>query len=393
MRPSLAGRLVCMTGALLAIQGLYHLTLAGVDGVTVFETVHAHCIVALVTLCYYCVGKVLHSACYPPKRGGRRVMLVPRAPDGSYSDMQQSPTEVVWGVPRLTLQNVWVLVYGVGSVLFVAGYSILGLNPVCLGCFGLAVSVLSIDELVCPRRQLNKVYVSARSAVLLTTLVSLLLVTAEIFDVTLVSFVNSLDLYSLAFGLILPFVAQFVMVTVRESRHYTLGSVLEVCEFGLPFAVFLSVFHLSVAYGQRFQVQAAGPPVFRTDAPFLIFYGVAPLLVGPSLVAYVSCVMEGCAIDSLISVSLTLCVHYLAFGKASALGIYGMLCGGLAVIARLLAEYSPPATSYPGMDSQLPPDVVWRNREASELLSVLSEPMPSDTEVVWQRDAVRGSSS
>jgi hypothetical protein len=388
MRPSIAGRLVFMSGGLLSILGLYHLTLAGGQSVTVFETVHAHCIVTLVTLCYYCVGKFLHSACYPPKLGGRRVMLIPRAPDGSYSDMQMSPTEVVWGVPRLTLQNVWVLVYGVGSVLFVAGYSVLSLNPVCLACFGLAVSFLAIDELVCPRRQRSKLYISARSAVLLTAIVSVLLVTVELFDATLLSFVGTLDLYSLAFGLLLPFVAQFVMVAVRESRHYTLGSVLEVCEFGLPFAVFLSVFHLSVAYGQRFQVEPGSPPVFRMDTPFLVFYGVAPLLVGPSLVAYVTCVMEGCAIDSLISISLALCVHYMVFGKASVLGIYGILCSALAVAVRLLAEYTPPSPQHPGTDTQLPHDVLWRSREASELTSVLAEPMPADTEVAWQRGAV-----
>jgi hypothetical protein len=266
---------------------------------------------------------------------------------------------------------------------------------VCLACFGLAVGVLAIDELVCPRAHLSKLYTSARSAALLTALVSIMLVATDLFNTTLVSFVDTLDLYALVFGLCLPFIAQFLMIAVRDSRHYSLGSILEVCEFGLPFAVFLSVFHLSVAYWQRFQLggQPNGTqPVFRTDPPFVLFYSLAPVFVGPSVVAYITCAIEGCAIDTLISVGLALCVHYLASSQASTLGIYGTLCGGLAFGVRLLAEYDPPVAGYPGMDSQLPPsvlrqrsrdgsvspdtEVAWqRNREAQELTSVLEEPI------------------
>jgi len=386
-----------MTGALVGIFALYKLTLAPVSGdATVFETVYANCIVSLVTLVYYCMGKFLYSACFPAsaraRRRGCKVMLVPRAPDGSYSDMQQTPTEVVWGVPRLTLQNVWILVYGVGFILFVSGYCILGLNPLCLACFGLAVSVLCVDELVCPPTTQSKLYTSARCAALIAAVVSLVLVTTDLFSDMFGTFVQTIDLYALTFGLCLPFIVQFLMVTVRESRHYSLGSVFEVCEFGLPFTVFLSVFHLSVAYGQQFQLDQKGTNssatsatverVFRTDAPFVVFHCLAPLLVAPTLVAYVTCVLEGAAIDPLVSISLALSVHYLVAGRISTLGIYGTVCGGLAFANRVVAEYHPPAPGPRCFDTQLPPDV-WRQRErdAQELTSVLGD----DTEVAWQR--------
>jgi hypothetical protein len=360
-----AGRLGCMAGALLGTQALHRLTLGQAPAVTVFETVHAHCIVTLVTLAYYCVAKL--CTCPAARRPGRRVMLVPRAPDGSYTDMQHAPTEVVWGVPRLTLQNVWILVYGVGLILFVGGYSLLGLQRACLACFGLAVSVLSLDELVCPPRPLGKLYVSARCAALLTAVVGLALVSSDLFSALFAVFVETLDLYALAFGLCLPFVTQFLMAAVRDSRHYSLGSVFEVCEFGLPFAAFLAVFHLSVAYGQLLQLDQPGPRI-RADPACIAFYALAPLLVAPTLVAYVSCVLEGAAIDPLIAVGLALCVHWIIFGGGSVLGIYGAVCCGFAAVVRVLAEYNPVLADQRTWGDQLPPGAV---REVHALTSVL----------------------
>lgn len=356
-------RIVLMTGGLLGVFGLYQATLAGENTATVFETVYANCIIILVSLVYYCVYKLLLASCYPRSRQPRRVMLIPRDQDSSrYLDLHQiaSTTDVILGVPRLTIQNVWTLVYGVGAILFVSGYCVLGLHPFCLACVGLGMSILAIDELICPRHTLNKLYASARYAALITVIVSLLLVTFDLINTLLVSFVASLDLYSLVFGLGLPLVSQFLMIAVRDNRRYSLGSVLEVCEFGLPFTAFLGVFHLSVAYGQRYQiahhhedtgsswnqslaVHSEQPiaALVRSDGPFLLFYGLAPFLVIPSLLGYVSCVLDGSAIDPLLSVSLTLCVQYLILCTTSTLGIYGTVCCAIAIVIRVLADYTP----------------------------------------------------
>ena len=389
-----AARLASMAGALLGIQILYRFTLGGEQPVSVFETVHSHCIVTLVTLVYYCLCKLFVGGCQPSTKG-RRVMLIPRAPDGSYSDMQGTPTEVVWGVPRLTLHNVWILVYGVGFILFVGGYSLLGLQRACLACFGLAISMLSMDELVCPQRTLSKLYVSARCASLLTAVVGLSLVSGDLFSGLFADFVQALDLYAIVFGLCLPFITQFLMAAVRDSRHYSLGSIFEVCEFGLPFAVFLSVFHLSVAYGQLYQLDAHQPDVWRNnttahgirmDPPYIIFYMLAPVLVAPTLVAYLSCVLEGDAIDPLISIGIALCVHCFAFNhEFSVLGVYGTVCCGIAVAVRLIAEYNPVLEDQSVWGGQLPAGLERVTREAHELTSVLES---SDHEVAWQREVV-----
>ena len=369
-------RLLLMSGGVVGCFLLHRYTLASAKRVTVFESVYANCIVTLVLLCYYCVFKFVRGACWRERvRPRNQVMLIPRSPDGSfYNDMQSRPTEVVWGVPRLTLENVWILVYGVGFVLFIGGYCMLGLHPLCLSCFGLAVGVLSVDELVSPRVAHSKLYTSARVGSLLAALVSLGLVTAQLLNQMLVEFVETLDLYALTFGLCLPFLGQFLLVAVRESRHYTLGSVFEVCEFGLPFAVFLSIFHLSVAYGQLFQIDSQGQvphgreglatflAVFRTDRAFVLFYTLAPLLVAPCLLSYVTCALDGSAVDTLISVTLALCVHFLLDGRSSVMGIYGTACCGVALLIRVAAEYSPSVGQ----------GTVWQDRGGGQLGGVLA---------------------
>lgn len=149
----IAIRIVCLAKLLLATCLLYRWQLGTERRPSVFDTVYAQCIVILVSLCYYCVLRLCLAACNPPKRPKhRRFTFVPRDADGNYVDLQgMSVTDVVHGAPRLTIQNVWVLVYGVGFILFVSGYCMLGLNQLCLACFGLGMGTLALDELVCPR--------------------------------------------------------------------------------------------------------------------------------------------------------------------------------------------------------------------------------------------------
>ena len=388
----IALRLACMTGGFVGISGLYACTLGSSGSVSVFDTVYAHSVLILIALHYYGLAKFCMAACAKPKPRVRRVSLVPRDADGNYVDIQlTNATELIAGAPKLTIQNVWILVYGVGFILFVSGYCILGLNRVCLASLGFGMVTLVVDELICPRSVMGKLYISARAAVAIAGTVSLFLVTSELMSDELMASVATLDLYSIAFGLLLPSVAQFLMVTVRDCRRFSLGTVVEVCEFGLPFTAFLGVFHLSVAYGQRFQIASEGPVIgydafmnqswyrdavlsahLQTDWLVILFYAVSPVLVAPVLLGYISCVLEGCAVDPFLSVCLALCVHYLVERPASPLGIYGTVGCALAAVIRILSEFHPmlnPISTGPSCENnQLTQHVVWeRTRKAEEM--------------------------
>lgn len=398
LQAKVAGRLGGMTCSLMGIFWLYQCTIGKLDSLTIFETVYSHCVVILVSLNYYCVYKVILSVCMRAKTQTPR----PRDRGQPYVNAQgsQGPlryqSELIQGMPRLTIQNVWTLVYGLGMVFFVTGYCMLGIQPVCLACLAFANGILSVDELVCPRVALAPVYLSMRVAALIASLISVSLVSMDLIGDVVVQYVTAVDLYSIFFGLCLPFMAQFIMIAVRDTRHYSLGTVAQVCEFGLPFTAFLGIFHLSVAYGQRFQINTDveesvspyfdygslfnqswyGPSnftaqnVIRMDGPFLLFYGVAPLLLGPTIVCYVSCALNGTAIDPLLSLGMVLCIQRLIrmpSGPPSTLGIYGTICCAVAVMARVLCEYQ-------------------FMLESSEPVSLQMESPHLTQRVVWQRE-------
>ena len=89
-----------------------------------------------------------------------------------------------------------------------------------------------------------------------------------------------------------------------------------------------------------------------------------------------SCVLEGCAIDPMLSLCLALCVRHLmsGAGAVSWLGIYGTICCGLAWVVRIASEHQFVLGDPPGMhvNTQLDQRVVWerenqRSRELEEM--------------------------
>jgi hypothetical protein len=229
----------------------------------------------------------------------------------------------------------------------------------------------------------------------------------------MVRYITTLDLYSLLFGIGLPFGGQFIMIAVRDNRRHNLGTVIEVCEFGFPFATFLGLFHLGVAYGQRFQLNSdfvdeysssvqnqtsdfynwyhnhnfTAQALWQSSGPLLLFNVATPFLLVPGMICYVACVLEGTAVDSLLSLTFALCVEQIASplaGFVSPLCICGMICCCLALIIRIASEYRPRLDrnlySFQGESTQLTRQAVWGGnrsaREAEELTRDLVGPIP-----------------
>jgi hypothetical protein len=263
----------------------------------------------------------------------------------------------------------------------------------------MAIMVLSLDELFCPQRELTNWYTGVRFLILFVALVSLTLVSVTLMDSVVSRYFELVDLYSIIFGLIFPFCSQFILSVIRDHRRYALGTVIEICEFGFPFTAFLALFHLCVAYGQRYQsdsdvmsaysqtnavsVNATAVAsyidfeywyhindtvvknVIETNSPFLVFYGLTPMFMIPAVVCYVSCALDGCAIDPLLSICLVLCVqHFWTTVAPSALVIASIVFVSLGMVMRVACEYRPTFSEKPLFtlqdDSmQLPHNVIW----------------------------------
>jgi hypothetical protein len=439
-------RLMGMIASLLGVFSLYKHTVGTQSGtmsdatgtVSVFQTVYSQCILILVSLGYYCVWKACSTLVFQSHQFGMKKKGSSRERDSSPATLVHHPRNnqslgsesETWSnlsEVKLTIRNVWVLVYGLGFVFFITGYCFLGLQPVCLTFIGLAIGVLSVDELLCPRREFPHWYTLSRFVVLLSTLVSLVLVSAPILDSAVAAYIHTLDVYSMVFGLIFPFCSQFILIIIRDSRRYTLGTVIEVCEFGFPFTAFLGVFHLCVSYGQRYQADSDALSAYHyhvikkvelsnetvmndsgkdymdfrywyhfndtmvnslieTDGPFLTFYSLAPFAMIPAVVCYMSCALDGCAIDPLLSLTFVLCMEHLMVytSQPSALVIVGTIFCIMGLIVRVVCEYRPiflcdnPIYSMQGTATQLPHNVVWSRSPTMQDCEAETQELSSD---------------
>ena len=396
-------RIVAMILSLWSISWLYQCTVAAdLAPLTVFRTVYVQCILIVVTLLYYIVLRLCHFGLCLTRGGTPR--RTRRASDGSplpSTDGIVRPIMSVSGA-RLTIRNVWVFVFGLGSVFFITAYCLIGLHPVCLTFLGLAVSILAADELVCPSRDVPYHYTVSRTGALICAAAGLFMLAPPVVQSAISSFIVDVDIYAALFGVAFPFLAQLTLSVVRDRRAYTWRSVLEACEFGFPFTGFLGVFHLCVAYGQRQQVDsdalsafAVFPSTNHTTTPvsgyldfrywyhfndsavydlidtnqkFLTFYTLTPLVFVPVCVCFMWCVLDGCAIDSLLAVTVTLALEHstLTTGFPSGWDVAASVLCGIGLCIRFASEYRPLLTgghpqiySMQGDSTQLPYFIAW----------------------------------
>jgi hypothetical protein len=395
-------RLAVLCTSFIGLFSLYRSTLVK-ENVTVFQAVYSHCLIVLISLAYYCVIKFFILSCRSREVPFRKPYSLSGGDYGQRLQRVSPIADMVAKLPRLTIQNIWILVYGLGLVFFITGYCFLCIHPVCLACAGLGLGVLCVDELVCPRNRLTVTYSGLRYSTLVIALLALVLVSADLFEKEIVQYITTLDLYSIFFGMVLPFAGQFIMIVVRDNKHHSFGTVIEVCEFGFPFATFLGIFHLSVAYGQRFQLHTdseserqyvsnttidysswypgnftSGGISVSSSGQYLTYYFISPLLLVPGMISYVACILEGTAIDPMLSLTLALCIQHITLrsaGSNSLLGIVGVAVCSVAIFLRIFCEYDPPTRPRPSFQmesSQLPYNVVWgrdrrRAMEAEEL--------------------------
>ena len=411
------GRILSMIMSLVSVAWLYRRTVSlDLEPLTVFRTVYIPCSLILVTLMYYFVIRLcLFGVCHMQRTSSRHTR---RAPDGSplpsTDSMMVRPVMTITDA-RLTIRNVWVYVFGLGLVFFIVAYCLVGLHPVCLTSLGLAVSVLAVDELICPRREYPSHYVASRAFALLCVALGLFMIAPPVLGAAVPELLTSMDIYSALFGMAFPFLSQLTLSVVRDNRNYTWRSVLEACEFGFPFTAFLGVFHLCVAYGQRQQEDSDAFSAFKhssqaeigvlgnnhtisrstayldfkywyhfndtmvydmidTNAPFFTFYAVTPLVFVPACICFVWCILDGCAVDTLYVMVTVLCLEHSGITTQNPSGwdICALVMCVVGLCLRIACEYRPTLSSthshvysMQGDTPQLPYFVVWMKRRAT----------------------------
>jgi hypothetical protein len=195
---------------------------------------------AIVGICVYyvlCKLACAYKGCRPLSR-----QQGPRGGSSRYQDASHhandARTEVHRGVPRLTMQHVWVLVYGLGGVLFVTSFCLLSLHPVSCACLSAGLHFVAAVEMSKIPEPLTCGRVCTKVVVLTLSVVACVLSTAAHWNTHPDEALTPSYLF---YYVLLPFLAPLVLTLVKAQTDYSVGLVTKTCEFGLPFALILAV--------------------------------------------------------------------------------------------------------------------------------------------------------
>jgi hypothetical protein len=251
-----------------------------------------------------------------------------------YSDVSRDSMHVIHGKPRLHMDDVWILVYGVGFSYFVINYVCTCRQVMSLDFFTLGVYLLIGYELLASSFTMctnaNLVYLMAANLTFAGVIIEITLSGY----VTLVNTIEQRDWFSVTFGMLLPFIGVLIMYCIKGNKKYNLGSIVEICEFGLPFSgiiallIFVSMYQL---YIHNKDVEF----VHYLQTNFIATVLVSPIPLALVLLLLVEAVVNNHVLDVLISVSVASNIIQLAENEQSQSALISIILTFCAILLRL----------------------------------------------------------
>jgi hypothetical protein len=242
---------------------------------SLYHTVHLTALSVVAAAFYYCLFEMCRQIAPQDWGLGRRANghtyasvdceRSPLAAPPADSDDRPppEPARACRERPRLTMDSIWGLVYGLGCVFFVALYCASGQQAVCSYFFGLGLACMTFDELLRPLRfgphAWRQRALEAGAVVLSCLCIVLVSVHDALSDQIPIDFEN-VNLFSVLTGMVLPLLAPLLLGTLKNPTGYCVGDMLELCEFGLPFTFII---------GCGFVVMADGNSVHLVESTFV----------------------------------------------------------------------------------------------------------------------------
>lgn len=325
---------------------VFHVTLNALQGPrdnSVFEAVHTGALGLLGFIVYYPFYDLFKMLCLGDARQKRDHLKRSGSP---YNSWGGGDTEIVHGVPKLNMESVWILVYGLGFIFFVCCYSFTGLHPSCLVCLVFGLSIVGIDEILQDTPPKTVFQKAGQIGLVMCSLVATMVISLDSPGGPLIDLVLNLDVFSFMCGGILPIMACMLLIIVKEQRRYTLGNVYELCEFGLPFACILAVMFLMVSDGQSIRIITQNITESNsTDygellvthrsilgVPFLI-----PLILTPAVLIFMASVMQHNCMDPLLAMFFVSSLMYMNSRMDSSLAIGVFVVAVLTIFMRVIS--------------------------------------------------------
>ncbi len=349
---------------------------------SLYHTVHLTALSVVAAALYYGLFEALRPLLPSDWGFGRRdrghayaTVECERAPLAQ--DPTDEATRPARGRPRLTMGSIWGLVYGLGCVFFVTLYCASGQQAICSYFFGLGLACMTSDELLRPlrpgafawrQRVLEAVAVALGCASIVFVSVRAALGDKDPLDV------DSLDVFSVLAGMGLPLLAPLLLGTLKNPTAYSVGNMLELCEFGLPFLFILGCGFVVTADGHyvnlyentfepirhvinmnnthnnnvtaiasNVSLRWSGWDRLELVAPVV---ALGPLLGLPVLVLITTAVLRDHVSDPLLSIALVVAARGLLEGGLLALGdplcLAAIVAAKLGLVARLASTAFEP---------------------------------------------------
>lgn len=163
-------------------------------------------------------------------------------------------------LPRLTMHTIWGHVYGLGLLIFVTIYCLMGVSSWCTSMYMAALAGVSMDDIVARFKEAYTRRLALFACVILSAAAAVVVAWQSPDFKSLSEAADAENWFSVACSTVLPLAAPFLYNIVRGPQRYTTETIMEFIYFAMPFAAILSTVVLCTL--SAVPPSAPAPPIF-----------------------------------------------------------------------------------------------------------------------------------
>lgn len=308
---------ICIINSSLLMQ--YSLSnTAKAESILLFSALNGMCFMV-----YYVCMCIFQALCARKRRNRYKV---------EYNDLQTCVTEVVKGRPKLHIEDVWVLVYGLGLCFFT-----ISLVSTCMYLLSLQTLMYGLALIVG-----HEIASSTKKLLhpenIMYCLVSLICLAAV--------FIKGIDhnyhhwaapfldvnIFEIVFGIFLPLMISFMFVHVKIDTRYSFEGIFELCEFGFPFYFIMCVFTASLFKLYQCNLDFS-LFLYETHLPVTLVFSPFPLLL--TFLMIMEALMKNHMVDVMISFAFSYTLMELVHNGQNQIALISMVLSLVAFFIRL----------------------------------------------------------
>lgn len=300
------------------------------DNSSFIEKMILCCMIFLTLFLYWFITKSIR--CVLPARWSWGY----RAPEQNYTDMtEHSRTQIVQGRPRLRIDDIWIIVYGVGLSYFSINYifscrDLLASTMITyaiLMCIGTDIVISSVELI-------NMKNMMIALAACVCSISFGINFANDNFLIWRQVFIQN-DIFSIVFRISIPFIGILFLNLLQDNKKITYTGAYELSEFGIPFASIIA-FTFVIGNDSMLKSPTSIYNLFDTEQMMTaVFLGPLPLL--SIILCMIDAILRRHNIDVFVSFTISTGILTLIANCHSVIGKIYLGCGLLAFILRLMS--------------------------------------------------------